>query len=143
MAENKTRPTRSGVSTFIAAVENDRRQQDSKVLLEMMSRITGFKPQMWGDAIVGYGRYRYKYESGRSGEYFLTGFSPRKSAMTIYIMPGFMQYEKQLAKLGRHRHSVSCLYVARLDAIALDVLEDIIADSVERMKSIYPDWAPR
>lgn len=140
MAENKTKPTDADVHAFIAAVEDERRRQDSHVLLELMKRVTGFKPQMWGDSIVGYGRYRYQYKSGHGGEYFLTGFSPRKSAMTIYIMPGFKRYEKKLARLGKHKHSVSCLYVNRLEAIDLQVLEDVVADSVARMKAMYPDW---
>ena len=143
MADNKTKPTDADVQTYIATVENERRREDSLVLLSMMDRITGFKPQMWGDSIVGYGRYRYKYKSGHGGEFFLTGFSPRKTAMTVYVMPGFKKYEKKLAQLGKHKHSVSCLYITRLDTIKLQILEDIVADSVERMKSIYPDWSPR
>ncbi len=106
-----------------------------------MGRATGFDPRIWGDSMVGYGQYRYKYKSGHSGEYFLTGFSPRKSAMSIYVMPGFKQYEKQLALLGKHGHSVSCLYVTRLANIDLGVLENIVADSVSRMKKLYPDWS--
>ena len=142
MADNKTKPTDADVQTYIATVENERRREDSLVLLSMMDRITGFKPQMWGDSIVGYGRYRYKYKSGHGGEFFLTGFSPRKTAMTVYVMPGFKPYGHLLVKLGRHRHSVSCLYITRLANIDLSVLETIIADSVERMKANYPDWSP-
>jgi len=106
-----------------------------------MGRATGFDPRIWGDSMVGYGQYRYKYKSGHGGEHFLTGFSPRKSAMSIYVMPGFKQYEKQLALLGKHKHSVSCLYVTRLANIDLGVLENIVADSVSRMKKLYPDWS--
>ena len=143
MADNKTKPTDIPVKDFIASIENDRRREDSLALLKLMNRVTGFKPQMWGDSIVGYGRYRYKYKSGHGGEFFLTGFSPRKSAMTVYIMPGFKKYENKLAKLGKHKHSVSCLYVNRLDAVDIDILEDIIKDSIERMKTLYPDWSKR
>lgn len=143
MAENKTKPTSADVRIFIDQIENDRRREDSRILLDLMKQLTGYVPQMWGDSIVGFGRYRYKYDSGRSGEYFLTGFSPRKTSMTIYIMPGFKNYARQLAKLGKHKHSVSCLYVNRIEAIDIDALAEMISDSVERMKSIYPDWSPK
>jgi len=141
MAESKTKSTDTDVQAFVAAIENKRRREDSLVLLDLMGRAAGFDPRVWGDSMVGYGQYRYKYKSGRSGEYFLTGFSPRKSAMSIYVMPGFKQYEKQLALLGKHKHSVSCLYVTRLANIDLGVLENIVADSVSRMKKLYPDWS--
>ena len=142
MAENKTKPTDADVDAFIAGIDHDRRRADSGILLELMGRITGFQPRMWGESMVGFGQYHYKYASGREGDYFLTGFSPRKSAMTIYIMPGFKQYGDLLTKLGKHKHSVSCLYVTRLENIDLAVLEDMIRDSVKRMKIIYPDWTP-
>lgn len=142
MAENKTMPTDASVPDFIAAVANETRRQDAYLLLELMNRITGFEPCLWGDSLIGYGHYRYKYKSGHGGEFFLTGFSPRKAATTIYIMPGFKQYGPQLAKLGKHKHSVSCLYVTRLSNIDLAVLEDIVTDSVSRMKKLYPDWSP-
>ena len=141
MAQNKTQPTRASVKTFIDAIENERRRKDAHILLSMMGRASGFKPKMWGDSIVGFGRYQYKYESGHEDQSMLTGFAPRKAAMTIYVMPGFKPYEKLLAKLGKHKTSVSCLYINRLDAIDLKVLEHIISDSVDRMKSIYPDWS--
>ena len=141
MAENKTKSTDTDVQAFVAAIENERRREDSLVLLDLMGRATGFDPRIWGDSMVGYGQYRYKYKSGHGGEHFLTGFSPRKSAMSIYVMPGFKQYEKQLALLGKHKHSVSCLYVTRLANIDLGVLENIATDSVSRMKKLYPDWS--
>ncbi len=141
MTENKTRPTSADVDGFIDAVADERRRADARVLLEMMVRVTGFKPVMWGDNIVGFGQYHYKYPSGREGDFLLTGFSPRKTATSIYIMPGFAPYERQLAKLGKHRHSVSCLYINRLEAVDLSVLETIVGDSVRRMKEIYPQWS--
>ncbi|MEP3280269.1 MAG: DUF1801 domain-containing protein [Stappiaceae bacterium] len=137
---NKTVPTGASVTEFLNGVEHRGRREDSYILLDMVRRITGAEPQMWGESIVGFGTYRYKYESGREGEFLLTGFSPRKARMTIYIMPGFKQYAEQLAQLGKHKHSVSCLYVGRLRAIDLNILETIIDDSVKRMKEIYPDW---
>lgn len=142
MAENKTQPTDADVGAYIAAVEPARRREESETLLALMTRVTGFEPVMWGESIVGFGRYHYKYKSGREGDYFLTGFAPRKAAMTVYVMPGFKQYGAELKRLGKHRHSVSCLYLNRLDAVDLDALEEIVADSVRRMKEMY-DWWPR
>ena len=141
-AENKTQPTDADVEAYLATVAPPRRQDDSFALLKMMKRITRFDPVMWGDSIVGFGRYHYKYDSGREGAFFLTGFAPRKAAMTVYIMPGFKQYQAQLARLGKHRHSVSCLYLNRLNGIDLKALEEIIRDSVKRMKKMY-DWWPK
>lgn len=141
MAENKTQPTDADVHAFIAGIEPERRRKESLVLLDLMGRVTRFEPRMWGKSIVGYGQYHYRYDSGREGDSLLTGFSPRKAAMTIYIMPGFDRHRNLLTKLGKHKISVSCLYVTRLDAVNLDILEEVIGDSVERMKAIYPNWS--
>ena len=141
MTENKTKPTDADVDAHLAGVEPARRREDAQALLQLMKRITRMKPVMWGDSIVGFGRYHYKYDSGREGDFFLTGFAPRKAAMTVYVMPGFKQYGDQLARLGKHRHSVSCLYLTRLDGIDMGALEEIIRDSVKRMKKMY-DWWP-
>ena len=140
MAENKTVRTSASVPVFISGIENATRQQECKTLLKMMRQITNLKPAMWGDSIVGFGEYHYKYASGRQGDHFLTGFSPRKSALTIYIMPEFKRYGKLLEKLGKHKHSVSCLYLTQLDKVDPDILEQLIAASVEQMKPLYPDW---
>ncbi len=137
---NKTVPTGASVTEFLNAVDHAGRREDASVLLDMMRRVTGAEPRMWGQSIIGFGNYRYKYESGREGVFLLTGFSPRKARMTIYIMPGFKAYSEYLSRLGRHKHSVSCLYVGRLAALDLEVLEEMVADSVRRMKEIYPDW---
>ncbi len=142
MSENKTKPSKADVMAFLNAVEQPRRREDGLVLHDMMGRITGMTPVLWGPSIVGYGEYYYKYGSGREGLWPLTGFSPRKAAMTIYIMPGFKQYTDHLARLGNHKHSVSCLYITRLEAVDLAVLEEIVASSVERMKTLYPRWKP-
>ena len=137
MAENKTKPAHINVADFVARVESDLRRADAGILLETFARLTGMKPCLWGDSLIGYGQYHYKYASGREGDYFLTGFSPRKTAMTIYIMPGFNSYTSHLARLGAHKHSRSCLYIKKLEQIDLVVLEEIISDSVARMKEIY------
>ncbi|MEX0953734.1 MAG: DUF1801 domain-containing protein [Rhizobiaceae bacterium] len=142
MAENKTAPTAVRVDDFLASVEPEKRRRESSELLELMSEATGLAPRMWGSNIVGYGRYHYRYESGREGEMCLVGFSPRKAALTVYLMPGIEHYADQLARLGKHKHSVSCLYLTDLARIDREVLAEIVTDSVERMKAKYPDWNP-
>ena len=139
---NKTQRTTASVEDFIAAVEHKGRREDSLILLELMKRATGFEPAMWGDSIVGFGEYHYMYDSGREGDFLMTGFSPRKAAMSVYIMPGFNLYEEQLARLGKHKHSVSCLYLSRLDKLDLTALEEMVVDSVRRMKEISVRWKP-
>ena len=137
MAEYKTKPTSQSVSRYIDTVDHAVRRNDAKTLLTIFDRLTGLKPQMWGESLIGYGNYHYKYASGREGDYFLTGFSPRKAATTIYIMPGFDLYKDQLRRLGPHRHSRSCLYITRLERVELAPLEEMIIDSVKRMKAMY------
>lgn len=140
MSGNKTVPTDADPRAFVESIEHKGRREDALALLDLFRRVTGYEPQMWGPSIVGYGRYHYKYESGREGDFLLTGFSPRKAAMTIYIMPGFKKYGEQLERLGKHRHSVSCLYISRLSGIDTGVLEEIVSDSVARMKAMYEYW---
>ena len=145
MAENKTRPTDLPIAQFLAAVEPARRRDDAKILLDLFQKWTGLPPVIWGDGlagsgIVGFGRYHYKYESGREGDSILTGFAPRKTRMAIYIMPGFSEYKSQLARLGPHKHSVSCLYITNLDKIDLDALGEIVTSSMETMKGRYSWW---
>ena len=140
MSENKTKPGNADVQAFLQAVEHPRRREDGLVQANMMNRITGMKPVLWGASLVGYGEYYYKTGAGREGLWPLTGFSPRKAAMTIYIMPGFKLYADHLARLGKHKHSVSCLYITRLENVDLAVLEEIISTSVQRMKEMYPQW---
>lgn len=144
MAENKTVQTGVRVEDFLDAVQPEKRRREGWQLARMFGRVTGFEPRMWGPSMVGYGRYAYRYESGHSGEAFLTGFSPRKAALTIYVVPGrFDLYADELARLGKHRTSVSCLYLGGLDRVDLDALEAIVRDSVERMKAIHPGWQPQ
>lgn len=133
MAELKTTPNAGDPRAFIAGVENERRRKDAEQLLEVFETVTGQKPKMWGNSIVGYGEYDYRYQSGRTGTWMMTGFSPRKQATTLYIMPGFGEYESLLARLGPHTTGKSCLYVKSLDQIHMDVLEELIATSFEAM----------
>ena len=136
MAELKTKPNNKSFAVFLRSIE-DKRQDDCQRLVKTMQKITGNKPRMWGDSIVGFGRYHYKYKTGREGDWFITGFSPRKQNLSIYIMPGFSNYGRLLAKLGKHKHSVSCLYINKLADIDFKVLEKLIAESVVEMRKIY------
>ena len=138
MAEPKTRPTDASVDDFIAGVEGDARQEDCRTLIEIMSRVTGEKPVMWGPSIVGFGSYHYRYASGREGDWMLAGFSPRTRDLTVYVMAGFKGAEKTLAALGKHRASSgSCLYIKRLSDVDLAVLEKLVRGSVEHLKNTY------
>lgn len=138
----KTVPTDVSPSAFIATVENAARRADAQTLLGWFEEVTGLKPRMWGPSIIGYGRYRYKYASGREGEFMLTGFSPRKSAMTIYIMPGyrFPEIQDKLDRLGTHKLGKSCLYINKLADIDMQVLRGIVEDGVRYMRDNYETW---
>lgn len=137
MAENKTQVTDVDPGDFIAAVEHPTRRADAEVLVEMMSRITGYRAQMWGPTIVGFGRHRYRYESGREGESMVTGFSPRKANLVLYILPGYEDLSGDLAELGKHKIGKSCLYINKLADVDLEVLERIIAGGVDTMRERY------
>ncbi len=133
----KTTETDADVGAFLEGVKPDRRQRDGIALRDMIQRLTGLEPKMWGPNIVGFGRYHYKYDSGREGDLFLTGFSPRKTSLSIYIMPGFGDYGPLMAKLGKHKTGKSCLYVNKLDDVDLRVLEELIRRSVDFMRQKY------
>lgn len=134
MSENKTRPTDQSVLDFLNSVDHKTRRADGLALLEMMEEVTGEEAVMWGSSIVGFGSYHYQYESGREGDMPLVGFSPRKQSMTVYIMPGFDDYEAQLAELGKHKIGKSCLYINKLADVDENVLRRLIASSYEHMK---------
>jgi hypothetical protein len=140
MAEAKTKPTGVSVTEFLTRVEDPQRRADSKVLVEMMSRITGEKPRMWGPTIVGFGQYHYKYASGREGDAPLGGFSPRKTDLTVYLSvdddPATRR--KLLERLGKHRATKSCLYIKRLDQVDMTVLEELVRHSIDSTKAKYP-----
>ena len=132
MAELTNKPTDASVDAYLAAIPDEQRRKECKVIAEMMGRATNAKPQMWG-SMIGFGSYHYKYPSGREGDWFLTGFAPRKQALTLYIMAGFAQYDTLLDKLGRYRTGKSCLYIKRLDNVDLEVLEKLILLSVNQL----------
>ena len=117
MAELKTKENEASVQKFINAVPDERKRQDCMTLLDFMEKATGKKPKMWGASMIGFGSYHYKYASGREGDWFLTGFSPRKQNLTLYIMSGFSTYPNLMEKLGKYKTGKSCLYVKTLDDI--------------------------
>ena len=137
MAENKTKPTQLKVSDFIAGIENKVKRDDCRELMKLMAKITGNRAKMWGTAIVGYGKYHYKYESGREGDFFLTGFSPRKQALSIYIVSGFSIDPELMEKLGKYKTGKSCLYVKKLDDVDRSVLAQLVKESVAYMREKY------
>lgn len=137
MAENKTRPTGKSPADFIEAVEPDWKREDAKTVCALMERLSGEKPKMWGPSIIGFGQYHYKYESGREGDFLLTGFSPRKTALTLYIMGGFPRHEEIMARLGTYKTGKSCLYVKRLSDIDMDVLAELVTASLAYMRETY------
>ncbi|MCU0224339.1 MAG: DUF1801 domain-containing protein [Acidobacteria bacterium] len=137
MAELKTKKTEASVDDFIAAIEDDQRRKDCKAVMAIMKRVTKSSPKMWGTNIVGYGSYHYKYASGQEGDWPLTGFSPRKQNLTLYIMAGFDDYPELMAKLGKYKTGKSCLYLKRLSDVDPAVLEKLVAASVKDMKEHY------
>lgn len=137
MAENKTQPTDADVDEFIASVEHPTRRSDAETLLAMMRDVTGEEPVMWGPSIVGFGEYHYAYESGREGDWFLAGFSPRKSNLVVYIMSGFPRHAELMAQLGKHRTGSSCLYINKLADVDLDVLRELVRRSVEHVAGAH------
>jgi len=139
MTEPKTKPTDQSVDEFLKKVESPNKREDSYEILKLMKEVTQEEPRMWGDTIVGFGSYHYKYESGREGDSMLTGFSPRKQRFSIYIMPGFENYEELLKKLGEFKTGKVCLYVNKLKDIDKDVLKELVSESVKYMKEKYPN----
>jgi len=135
MAQLKTQPNDGSVEDFLNAVEDDTRRKDSFTILGLMQDVTDEEPVMWGDSIVGFGTYRYKYASGHQAEWMLTGFSPRVQNLTLYIMDGFDEYDQLLGGLGKHSTGKSCLYIKRLENIDLDVLRQLLEKSVAHMKA--------
>ena len=134
----KTIPTKASVADFIGTIADAKKREDASSVAALMAEITGAPAQMWGASIVGFGRYRYHYASGRKGEFFETGFSPRKRALTLYIMPGFGEYGNLLEKLGRHSLGKSCLYIKRLADIDLEVLRELVTLSVQAIREKHP-----
>jgi hypothetical protein len=139
-AANKTAPTIASPSDFIASVEHPVRRKDAEVLLQWFAKVTGYPPIMWGPSIIGFGRYHYEYASGRGGDSLITGFSPRKANLSLYIMPGYQDLDSFLTRLGKHKKGAACLYVNKLADIDMSVLEELVLHSVGDLKKKYETW---
>lgn len=141
MAENKTQETRESVHAFLDGVEHATRREDAKALLALMKRVTGVTPRMWGPAMVGFGKYHYRYETGREGEMLRVGFSPRKGNLALYFTAKPGNYDDLLARLGKYKTGSSCLYLNRLADADLGVLEQMVAKSWDASLEKYPPGA--
>lgn len=137
MAENKTKPTKVSVTAFIKSIEDEQMRRDARKVAAMMREATGSRARMWGANIVGFGEYHYKYESGREGDFMIAGFSPRKQALTLYVIPGFKHFESLMSKLGKYKTGKSCLYIRRLSDVDEQVLKRLIVGSVKYMRKHY------
>lgn len=137
MSGNKTQPTDVDPRSYVAAIEHPGRRADAEVLLDLFGRVTGWQPRMWGPTIIGYGSYRYRYDSGREGESAATGFSPRKAQLVLYVVPGYDDLGDELATLGKHKIGRSCLYVNRLADVDLTTLARIVEQGLTTLRSRY------
>ena len=137
MAELKTKETKLSVTKFIGKVEDDQKRQDLQAILKLMKQVTKEEPKIWGDSMIGFGHFHYISDSGREGDWFLTGFSPRKQNLTIYITPGFDKYESLMKQLGKHKTSKGCLYIKKLEDVDMKVLKQLIKQSYQDMKKKY------
>ena len=140
MSELKTKPNSADVNAFLDSIEDEGKRSDANELVAMMRELSGAEAAMWGESIVGFGRYHYRYASGREGEWFRVGFSPRKRALTIYITSGFEEYASAgeevkaiLARLGKHSTGKACLYVKRLSDIDIQVLRELVRYSLDSL----------
>jgi hypothetical protein len=136
--KNKTTETEVDVKDFINTyVENEQKKTDSFQLIELMTKLSGFEPKMWGPTIIGFGSYHYKYESGHEGEAPLVAFSPRKSEISLYLSSSFENREELLQKFGKHKSATACIYVKRLEDINLDILKKMISLSIKHVKQLH------
>lgn len=137
-SRNKTKPTKASVKAFIDAIKDDDQRKDARALLALMRRATGSTPRMWGPSIVGFGTYHYKYASGREGDYCVTGFSPRKGTLTLYVLAGLHLHADTLKKLGKHKAAGSCLHIKRLSDVDLPTLTIIVKQGVAHLRKLTP-----
>lgn len=139
MADQKTKPSEVSVETFLQNVKDETARDDCALLIRLMKKVTGSAPKMWGSSIIGFGQYHYTYDSGHEGFSCLTGFSPRKQNISLYIMPGLEAHSELLEKLGKHKAGKGCLYIKKLSDIDVAILEKLVAASVHYLKKKYPD----
>ncbi|MEL7011863.1 MAG: DUF1801 domain-containing protein [Pseudomonadota bacterium] len=123
---------------FLASIEHTRRRADADALVPFFQQVTGYDPVIWNGSIIGFGRYHYRYDSGREGDFLATGFAPRKASMSLYIMPGYQDYTDILARLGPHKTGKACLYVTRFDHINMSVLKELIETGLRDLSKMYP-----
>lgn len=135
-AELKTRVNKASVTTFLNNIDDEQKRNDCFEIMQMMKQATKEEPKMWGSSIVGFGSYHYKGKSGREGDWMLTGFSPRKQNLTLYLMGGFAEQKDLLKKLGKYKTSVGCLYIKKLDDVDKKVLKELVTASVKMMKQL-------
>lgn len=138
MAEQKTKPTEQSIESFLDNVADEQVRDDCYALIKLMKKVTGSAPKMWGPGIIGFGRYHYKYESGHEGDSCLTGFSPRKQNISLYVMPGASEHTDLLKKLGKHKAGKGCLYIKKVEDIDLGILEKLVSGSVKSLQKKYP-----
>ena len=134
MAELKTKPSDKSVEEFLNSIDDPIKRKDSFTLLEIFKDIMKLEPKLWGDAIVGFGDYSYKSDSGRTGDWFVAGFSPRKQALSLYLMCGFERFSELMDKLGKHKSGKGCLYIKRLDEVNVNILKEIIQKCIKDFK---------
>lgn len=137
-SENKTQPTAASVDSFIATVADPTQRADAEAIRQMMAKMSGEPAQMWGPSIIGFGRYHYRYESGREGDMCRIGFSPRKGQTVLYLIDGFAGHAELLAQLGKHKTGKACLYIKRLADVDPAVLEQLCHRSLAYMAEKYP-----
>lgn len=138
MSQNKTRQTCANVEQFINDVARPTQRSDALLLNEIFQEVTGFDPVMWGPSIIGYGKYHYRYDSGREGDMLATGFSPRKANLSLYIMPGYQNLASVRERLGKHKCGKACLYINKLEDIELAVLRELIETGLSQLKALWP-----
>jgi hypothetical protein len=139
MAENKNQQNDSSIAAFLDHVVDERKKQDSYIILKLMEELSGQPPKMWGESIIGFGTYHYKYESGREGDFLRIGFAPRKQNIALYLIAGANRDTDLLQKLGKYKTGVSCLYINKLADVNLDVLRTLITNSLAHMRAQYPE----
>ena len=133
MSDMKTRPSEQSVERFLEQIADERQREDSRAIGAMMAEVTGAEPRMWGESIVGFGSYHYRYASGREGDWMLTGFSPRKQSLTVYLSSGLEQQGELLGRLGKHKIGKACLYIKRLSDVDQAVLRELVRRSVDEL----------
>lgn len=143
MAELKTKPTAQSVADFLKKIPDAQRREDCFTVAKLMEEATGHEPKMWGPSIVGFGTFHYKYDSGREGDWLVTGFSPRKGDLTLYLMMGFEKHGELMKQLGKHRTGKSCLYIKKLSDVHLPTLKKLIKASVKDLKAYVKAQASR